>query len=172
MSMQQTSGGPLPQGYGGGNAGAGVTDVVTQLQAIVQQLSAWVKAFTFETLNVISASSGNVANGTASAILAAATGATTYITGFIVQSAGAAGALVVTVTVSGVNTPGQTGAQAHTLFFTYATVAGTSVQNRDLVVIFPAPIPASAPNSPITVSCPALGSGNAFTTVSAFGFQR
>ena len=41
MSMPQSPGGPLPPGQGTG----GATDIVTQLQGVVRQLSAWVAAF-------------------------------------------------------------------------------------------------------------------------------
>jgi hypothetical protein len=41
-----------------------------------------------------------------------------------------------------------------------------------LIVNFIPPLSASAPNTSIVVSCPALGSGNAHTAVSAQGLQR
>lgn len=111
----------------------------------------------------ITAASGNVAAATAAATLAATTGKTTYITGFAVTGTGATAGLAVSVTVTGVITG--------TLTYTYAAAAGVLVENTPLIVSFPYPIPASATNTTIVVSCPTLGSGNTNNTVNAYGFQ-
>jgi hypothetical protein len=111
----------------------------------------------------ITAASGNVAAASAVATLAAAAGKTTYITGFAVTGTGATAAAAVSVTVAGVVTG--------TMTYTYAAVAGVAVENTPLIVSFPEPIPASALNTAIVVTCPSLGSGNTNNTVNAYGFQ-
>lgn len=111
----------------------------------------------------IAAASGNVANAAAVATLAAVAGKTTYITGFEITASGATAALVVSVTVVGTITG--------TLTYTYAAVAGAALINTPLVVQFPTPIPASATNTTIVVTLPALGAGNTNATVVAHGYQ-
>ena len=109
------------------------------------------------------ASSGNQANANAVATLAASSGKTTYITGFEITATGATSAGVVTVTVAGVITG--------TMSYTFAVPAGVSVGCTPLIVEFPYPIPASATNTTIVVTLPALGSGNTNATTVAHGFQ-
>lgn len=111
----------------------------------------------------ITATSGNQANATATATLAATAGKTTYITGFEVTGAGATGALVVTVTVTNTITG--------TLSYTYVFVAGVTLANQPLIVEFPKAIPASAANTTIVVSCPASGTGGTNNVVNAHGYQ-
>lgn len=112
---------------------------------------------------VLTASSGNVANGSAAATLGAASGKTTYITGFQITASGATGAAVVTVTV--------TGTLGGTMSYTFVAPAGATAQATPLVVTFPHPVPASATNTAVVVTLPALGSGNTNATVSAQGFR-
>lgn len=111
----------------------------------------------------VTASSGNIAAATAAATLPAVAGKTTYISGFSVSGAGATAALAVSVTVTGV--------VGGTLTYTYAAAAGVAVGNAPLIVEFPYPIPSTAANTTIVVSCPTLGSGNTNNTVNAYGFQ-
>lgn len=111
----------------------------------------------------LTASSGNVANASAAATLAAAAGETTYITGFEITASGATAAAVVTVTV--------TGTIGGTLSYTFVAPAGATAQATPLVVEFPRPIPASAANTAIVVTLPALGAGNTNATVVAHGFR-
>jgi hypothetical protein len=111
----------------------------------------------------ISASSGNVAAGVATATLAAAAGKTTYIAGFTCTSGGATAAATVNVTVS--NTIGGT------LTFNHGAQAGAGVPSAPLVVIFDPPIPANALNTAIAVSMPSLGAGNTNAAVNAWGYQ-
>jgi hypothetical protein len=111
----------------------------------------------------LTAASGNVAAATATATLAGAAGKTTYITGFTVSGAGATAGLPVSVTVTGIVTG--------TLTYTYAAATGALVANTPLIIQFPMPIPASAPNTAIVVSCPTLGAGATNNTVNAYGFQ-
>lgn len=110
-----------------------------------------------------SCSSGNVANATVACTLAAAAGKTTYITGFVMTSNGATAALGVTCTI--------TGAITGTLSFSYVYGAIASITNNPLVVPLPIPVPASAANTTLVVSCPASGAGGTIAAISAFGFQ-
>lgn len=111
----------------------------------------------------ITAASGNVAAATAAATLAAVASKTTYITGFSVTGSGATAGLPVSVTVTGTITG--------TLTYTYVAVAGALLSNTPLHVMFPMPIPASATNTTIVVSCPTLGAGNTNNTTVAHGYQ-
>lgn len=109
------------------------------------------------------AASGNVANASAAATLATTSGKTTYITGFEVTAGGATAGAVVTVTVTGTITG--------TLSYTFAVPTGAVLAATPLIVEFTTPIPASATNTTIVVTCPALGTGNTNATVVAHGFQ-
>lgn len=111
------------------------------------------------------ASSGNVANASATASLSAVTGATNYITGFEVTAAGATAALDTTVTVTGL-------IGGVTLSYTFVFPLGATAQATPLVVQFARPIPANAPNLAITVTCPAGGAGNTNTCVNIHGFRK
>lgn len=111
----------------------------------------------------INAASGNVANANAVATLAAVAGKTTYITGFEVTGAGATAGLPVIVTVVGTITT--------TLSFIAVAAVGALVANTPVIVEFPVPIPASATNTTIVVTLPALGLGNTHAAVVAHGFQ-
>lgn len=108
-----------------------------------------------------------VATGAAGAIaatLAAAAGATTYITGFQVTASGATAASVVQVTVGPL-------AGGTTLQYSFVFPAGAGVPANPLIVAFPEPIPASGPNTAISVSVPSGGAGNTNVSASAQGFQ-
>ena len=111
----------------------------------------------------ITASSGNQANATAAATLAANPTKTTYITGFEVTGTGATGVLIVTVTVTGTITG--------TMSYTYVFVAGVTTANAPLSIQFTKAIPASAANTAIVVSCPASGLGGTNNVVNAHGYQ-
>lgn len=111
----------------------------------------------------LTASSGNVANASAVATLAAAASQTTYITGFSVTAAGSTAGSVVTVTVAGVITG--------TLSYTFCAPVGALIAATPMHVQFSRPIPASATNTTIVVTCPALGAGNTNCAVSAQGFR-
>jgi len=112
----------------------------------------------------ITASSGNVANATAAATLTCPTGKTMFISGFTVTGAGATAGAVVNVTITGVT--------GGTMTFAYTAATGAAVANNPLLFDFPYPIPASAMNTNIVVSCPALGAGNTNNSVVAFGYSR
>lgn len=113
--------------------------------------------------NPITGASGNVANASAVATLAGTAGKTTYISGFAVTSTGATAASVVLVTVAGTI--------SGSLIYVYASVAGATSGNAQLILNFALPIPASAANTAITVTLPALGAGNTNAAVVARGFQ-
>lgn len=111
----------------------------------------------------INASSGNVAAATATATLPpSVSGKTTYICGFSITSSGSTGAAVVSPTV--------TGPIGGTMTFTYSSVAGVTLGNPILAVVFNTCVPANAPNVAIVVSMPSLGAGNTNATVNAWGF--
>lgn len=109
------------------------------------------------------ASSGNVAAAVATATLTSAAGKTAYITGFSVTGSGATAGLPVSVTVTGI--------LGGTLTFTYVAATGALLANEPLLIAFPAPLPASAVNTNIVVSCPSLGAGNTNNTVVAYGYR-
>lgn len=111
----------------------------------------------------VSDSSGNIANGSAVATLSGAADKTTYIRGFSVTGAGATVGLPVLVAV--------TGLAVGTINYVYCAVAGVLLGNTPLVINFPQPLPASAENTEIVVTCPALGAGNTHNVVTAFGYQ-
>lgn len=108
-------------------------------------------------------SSGNVAAAIAAATLVAIAAKTAFISGFEVTGSGATAGLPVSVTV--------TGLLGGTLTYTYTAVAGVLLANQPLIVEFNPPLPASAVNTNIVVSCPSLGLGNTNNTVNAHGFN-
>lgn len=109
------------------------------------------------------ATSGDVAHTAAVATLPAAAGKTTYISGFSVVATGATSAVVVDVTVSD-----------GTWTLTYplnVPASSAAVQLQPLVVNFNPPLPASAANTTIIVTCPSLGTGNTNACTNAQGYQ-
>ncbi len=110
----------------------------------------------------LSAGSANVANASGVATLTGTATTTVYITGFQVTGTGATSGLPVTVTVAGL--------LGGTRSFTYAFAAGALVANTPLIVRFSPPLPASAVNTAIVVTCPASGTGGTNNTVNAQGF--
>jgi hypothetical protein len=108
------------------------------------------------------AGSGNVANSSAVATLTGTATTTVYISGFSVTGSGATAGLPVQVTVAGL--------LGGSRIFTYSFVAGVLVGNTPLVVAFNPPLPASAVNTAISVTCPASGAGGTNNTVVAQGF--
>lgn len=114
----------------------------------------------------VTGSSGNVANAAAVATLAAG-GATkvTWITGFQCTSGGATASIGVIVTVAGVIT----GTMSYA--FVVPVIGATNQGANGLNVSFDTPMPASAQNTAIVVTLPALGAGNLHASCSAQGFQ-
>lgn len=107
----------------------------------------------------ITASATGAAAAANTATLPGVPGQTTYLNGFVCTSGipGANQIGVVTVT----------GCQGGTLSFQFPETTGFGAQ---LVMFFPMPIPASGPNTAISVNIPAISSG-AVTAVAAYGFQ-
>lgn len=108
------------------------------------------------------AASGNVANAIASASLAAVAGKRAYVTGFEITAGGATAAALVLATLAGV--------LGGTKSYVFGAPAGAAVQGTPLIVSFKHPIPASAINTAITISLPALGAGNTNASVNIHGF--
>jgi len=107
--------------------------------------------------------SGNVANASAVATLAAVAAKTNYVTGFQLTASGATGALVVNATLAGLITGTQT--------FTFVFPAGVAVAAQPLSVAFPAPVPSSAVNTAITLTLPASGAGGTNAAANIQGFD-
>lgn len=112
---------------------------------------------------ITSASSGNVANASAAATLAAVAGKKNWITGFALTGSGATAAAVVNATVAGVEGGTQT--------YTFTFPAGAAVAAEPLVVTFPTPLPATGVNTAITVTLPAAGAGNTNAAANVYGFR-
>lgn len=108
------------------------------------------------------AGSGNVANASAAATLTGTATTTVYLAGFQVTGTGATGVSVATVTVAGL-----LGGTRH---YTYTFPAGVTTPCQPLMVAFDPPLPASAVNTAIVVTCPASGAGGTNNTVVAHGF--
>ena len=106
--------------------------------------------------------SGVVANASAVATLAAVASQTNYLTGFEITAGGATAAAIVTATI--------TGLLGGTRSYIYGVPAGAAVIAAPLVVTFPYPIPASAANTAIVLTVPALGAGNLAAVAIAHGF--
>lgn len=109
------------------------------------------------------AGSGNKANASAVATLTGGATTTVYISGFEITGSGATAALPVTVTVAGL--------LGGTQSYTYNFASGALVGNTPLIVTYDPPLPASAVNTNIVVTCPASGAGGTNNTVVAHGFH-
>ena len=108
-------------------------------------------------------SSANVANAAAVATLAAVAGHTTFVTGFEITGGGATVAALVVATLAGV--------LGGTQNFIVGAALGATVPNAPLTVEFSAPIPASAVNTAIVLTVPALGAGNTHSACVLHGFR-
>jgi hypothetical protein len=110
----------------------------------------------------VQASSTDEADASAVATLPAAAGLTTWITHFRCTGTGATAAAAADITVGG-----PTNSEIYVfLFASGATAADTPVD-----VTYSPPIPASAPDTAITVTLGAGGSGAAHAACAAEGFQ-
>lgn len=112
----------------------------------------------------VTASSGNVANAQAQASLPAVANKTNWLTGFEVTASGSTAALIVLVAVAGT--------VGGTLTYVFVFPAGATVAAQPLIVEFAQPIPASAANTAIVVTCPAGGAGNTNACVNVHGFVQ
>jgi hypothetical protein len=111
-----------------------------------------------------SASSGNVANASAVATIAAQAGLTNYVCGFTITGGGATAAALVSATLAGVI--------GGTMTFTFGAPAGATLAATPLVKSFPRCLPASGTNVAIVLTLPALGAGNTNAAVTLHGFVK
>jgi hypothetical protein len=111
----------------------------------------------------MAATSGNVANTNAVATLAGSASVTNYLSGVEITFCGATGASNVIATI--------TGLLGGTKSFVVAVPAGINTQGESLIIDFDPPLPASAANTAITVTLPALGAGNTHACVNAHGLR-
>lgn len=139
----------------------GSTSANTAEAVVVFQPSGYVPGYPRGATPLI-AGSGNVANASAAATLTPTSTTTAYISGFEITGSGATAGLPVTVTVAGL--------LGGTRSYTYTFAVGALVSNYPLTVEFSPPLPASATNTAIVVTCPAGGAGNTNNTVVAHGF--
>jgi hypothetical protein len=119
--------------------------------------------FSVEPSKAVTSSSGNVANASAVATLTGAADVTTFISGFRCGGGGATAASLVDLTVAGVI--------GGTMTFTFGAVAGATAIDVPIEVEFKTPIPATAVNTAIVVTLPALGTGNTKASCAAWGYR-
>lgn len=109
----------------------------------------------------VTGSAAVAANTSNSAALPAVASKTNYVTGFSVTTQGGTGAAAGAVTLTGVITG--------TMTFEAGAAANNPVQ---MFVTFPAPIPASAVNTAITVNVPTLGANTGAAACTIYGFVQ
>lgn len=112
----------------------------------------------------VNACSGNVANATATATLAAAAGLTNYVTGIEVFGAGATAGSIVNVTL--------TNCLGGTITYPLVIPAGALVSITPIVVKFDPPLQATAVNLACVLSVPAAGAGNTNMSATIHGYRR
>ena len=112
----------------------------------------------------VSGSSGVVANSVAAATLPAVVGKTNYVSEIQITNSGASAAACVTATLSGVVTTN--------LAYVICAPSGVSIAAQPFVLNFSPPLPASGTNTAITISVPALGSGNVAAAANIAGFNQ
>lgn len=110
----------------------------------------------------VHAASANAANAIASAAMPAVPGKINYVTGFEITAGGATAAALVLATLTGIS--------GGTASYVIAVPAGATLTAPPMVVQFLFPVPASAVNTAITLSLPALGAGSTNAAVSIHGF--
>jgi hypothetical protein len=113
----------------------------------------------------VNSTSGNVANAQAQASIAAVAGKTNYLSGFSMSALGATAGSTVTLTIAGL------AGGNRTLLVIVPAGVGSPVNPFPLIEKFNPPLAASAPNTAITVTLPALGAGNTNAMVNAEGYQ-
>lgn len=111
----------------------------------------------------VAASSANQANASAVALLNGVVGKTTYLSEVVINVGGATAASQVILTI--------TGLLGGTMNIPINVQAG-NIANAPIQLSFANPLPASAVNTSITVTLPALGAGSTAASVTASGFQR
>ena len=95
------------------------------------------------------------------AALPAVASKTNYLTGFAISGGGATSASVVRATITGIGV---------TWGVDIAVPAGADLGIVPIIVTLPAPIPASAVNTAITLTVPSFGSGNTDVSIAIFGY--
>lgn len=100
-------------------------------------------------------------NAVATAELPAVPGATNSLSGFFITGTGATGTSNVVATV--------TGLKGGTISIPVSVPAGATTQIPMIKVEFDPPLPASAPDTAIDITLPALGSGNLHASVGLWG---
>lgn len=111
----------------------------------------------------LTGTSGNVANAQAQATLSAVAGKTNYLSSVTVSGGGSTAGAGVTVTIAGTT--------GSSIFFPVMAPAGVLVPLPGLQLVFNPPIPASAANTAITATLPALGAGNTHAGITIHGFR-
>lgn len=111
-----------------------------------------------------SASSGNVANATATATFAASLQQTNYLSGFEVTTGGITIGACVNLTITGLT--------GGTLTYPYCAPTGVTVGAYPFSMQFIPPLSGAAINTAITVSLPALGAGNTNAAVNIHGYTE
>lgn len=145
---------------GGGAVPVEQIDPITGAPAVIQS-TVPVTGYPFGSTPV-QASSGNIANAIAAAALPAVAAKTNWVTQIEVTGSGAVAGVPVIVTLAGL--------LGGTRSFIYSAVAGALLENTPLIIPFPFPLPASAVNTAITLSCPSLGTGNTNNVANIAGF--
>lgn len=110
------------------------------------------------------AGSGVVSAATSTATVAKATAKTTYLSGFRITGGGATSASIITCTIVGL--------VGGTISFAVPVAAGVTAANPAITQEFAPPIPSSAVNTDVVVSCPTFGSGNTAASIIAWGYIR
>lgn len=108
------------------------------------------------------ATSGNVANATATATLAANANQKWFLTGFMIDVTGATAASIVSATITGL------AGGTITIPVVFPAVVTSDGTRRS--VAFSPPIPASTVNTALTLTVPAGGSGNTNASAHLFGY--
>jgi hypothetical protein len=108
-------------------------------------------------------SSGNVAAATATATLAAAGGFMNYICGFAITGGGATAASTINATLTGLN--------GGTMTFPMDIVAGVTLSQPTLNIMFFPCQTATALNVAITLSVPSFGAGNTNAAANIWGYR-
>lgn len=102
----------------------------------------------------------------ATVTLTGSAGTTVYLSGFTVDGLGATASSSITVTVAGL----LGGSRLYRVVVPAGATVGLGTAR--LVMDFANPIPASGPNTAITVSATSFGTGNTASNVAAHGFHR
>lgn len=108
-------------------------------------------------------SNGVASNAQAQATLAATASKTNYLTSLTITGAGSTAGGTVTAVVAGL--------LGGSIYYAVTAPVGAAVPFAPIVVTFNPPLVASAVNTAITATVPALGAGNVASSVSITGFR-